>query len=1088
MLPGLSPPSQNLTVQSWVNAITFGDTDTFTATVTTLEGNGNPIDFVPGNTTWTPTGTVYFYQLVNGQNKTLLATVNLNSACGNSATATLSTSTLPVGTDTIEADYYPTGSSSPQSVQSTSVTVSANLDSTTTTLSSSLNPAAAGALVNITATVASSGGTPTGWVDFYDANNDYLGSAFLDQTGTALFPTDQLPVGSTSITGSYEGDGTFQPSTSGSLNQVVNTGLSSTTTLTSSAASSVPYGTTVTFTATVAGSGNMPTGTVTFYDLGVPLDTATLNGSGIATFTTSTLNGGIYSLTAFYGGNGTYGDSSSQFLSQTITASTTTTLSSSLNSAAVGAQVSLTAFVGSNGAGIPTGTVTFLNGTNSLGTVSLDGTGTAVLTTNGLTVGSHTLTAVYNGDGAFQTSTSNAVTEVINTALSSATALTSSANPSAFGNTVTFTATITGSGATPTGSVTFYEAGVPVNSASLNSSGIATFLASNLNGGIYTLMAVYSGDANYSASASASLAQTITASTTTTLSSSLNPAAAGAQVDLTAFVSSSGGIPTGTVTFFDGGSPVGTASLDGTGTAVFPNSTLALGSHTLTAVYNGDGAFQSSTSGTLTQGINTGLTSTTTLTSSANPSAFGNAVTFTAIVTGSGNTPTGTVTFWDNGVPLDTETLNSGTATFTTSNLDGGLYPLTAVYSGDTNYSSSTSGILSQTITASTTTILSSSLNSAAAGALVSLTAYVESNGGIPTGTVTFFDGGSPVGTASLDGTGTAILTTSTLALGSHTLTAVYNGDGVFQTSTSSSLTEVINTGLTSTTSLASSANPSVFGDLVTFTATVTGSGATPTGEVDFYNGSTLLDTEYLGTTGTACFSTSMLSVGTTTLTAVYEGDATYASSQSVQVSQVVNPLPTLTSVTVDGANVTIDGQTVSLTGTQRSMVDNVVFTFNEAVTLDAGAFTIALHQGVSVDGGTPGTVGTLPTLSWTSPDGGLTWVVTFSGAGVVGGSIADGDYDITVVSTAVHAYNHTMADNITNTFFRLFGDTNGDGQVSGRPDLTLMQSALGTSIGQAGYLAYLDYNADGIIGGRPDFSTFQSLLGTIYTDLSATI
>ena len=94
------------------------------------------------------------------------------------------------------------------------------------------------------------------------------------------------------------------------------------------------------------------------------------------------------------------------------------------------------------------------------------------------------------------------------------------------------------------------------------------------------------------------------------------------------------------------------------------------------------------------------------------------------------------------------------------------------------------------------------------------------------------------------------------------------------------------------------------------------------------------------------------------------------------------------------------------------------------------------------MNGKAPGTVGTLPTLSWSSPDGGVTWVVSFSGAGVVGGLIADGDYDITVVSTAVQANGQTMTSNVANTFYRLFGDTNGAGQVSGRPDLVAMQSA----------------------------------------------
>ena len=177
--------------------------------------------------------------------------------------------------------------------------------------------------------------------------------------------------------------------------------------------------------------------------------------------------------------------------------------------------------------------------------------------------------------------------------------------------------------------------------------------------------------------------------------------------------------------------------------------------------------------------------------------------------------------------------------------------------------------------------------------------------------------------------------------------------------------------------------------------------------------------------------------VGTYTIQAIYNPGPDFLTSSDNTHTLTVNPAgPALISTTVNGANVTIAGQSVSLAGTQRSMVDNIVFQFNEPVTLDPGAFTIALHAGVSVNGGAAGTVGTLPTLSWTSPDGGLTWVVTFSGAGVVGGSIADGDYDITVVSTAVHANGQTMTSNVTNTFFRLFGDTNGDGQVSGRPDL----------------------------------------------------
>ena len=296
----------------------------------------------------------------------------------------------------------------------------------------------------------------------------------------------------------------------------------------------------------------------------------------------------------------------------------------------------------------------------------------------------------------------------------------------------------------------------------------------------------------------------------------------------------------------------------------------------------------------------------------------------------------------------------------------------------------------------------------------------------------------------------------------------------------------------TTTTLTDNGPNSSTLGQAVSFVVTV--APTVPDGETvtleDASNGDAVVGSGTL-TGGTVTLSVANLTAGTHNLFAVYGGDATYAASQSTQVAQVVNdpgPAPALTSTTVNGADITIAGQSVSLAGKQRSMVDNIVFQFNEAVTLDAGAFTIALHAGMSVNGGAAGTVGTLPTLHWSSPDGGLTWVVTFSGAGVVGGSIADGDYDITVVSTAVLAYGQTMTSDVTNTFYRLFGDTNGAGQVSGRPDLVAMQNALGQSLGQAGYLAYLDYNGDGIIAGRPDFQNFQSRLGIIYTGLSATI
>jgi hypothetical protein len=152
-----------------------------------------------------------------------------------------------------------------------------------------------------------------------------------------------------------------------------------------------------------------------------------------------------------------------------------------------------------------------------------------------------------------------------------------------------------------------------------------------------------------------------------------------------------------------------------------------------------------------------------------------------------------------------------------------------------------------------------------------------------------------------------------------------------------------------------------------------------------------------------------------------------------------------------------------------------------------ANAFTIALHPNVTVNGVAGKTVGTLPTLNWSSPDGGLTWVVTFSGAGVVNNSIADGVYDLTLNAAAVSdAQGQTLPANRTDTFFRLYGDTNGDGTVN-NTDTFAFKSTFLKNAGQAGYLAYFDYNGDGTVNNTDAFQLKKRFL-TAYTGFTATI
>jgi hypothetical protein len=234
---------------------------------------------------------------------------------------------------------------------------------------------------------------------------------------------------------------------------------------------------------------------------------------------------------------------------------------------------------------------------------------------------------------------------------------------------------------------------------------------------------------------------------------------------------------------------------------------------------------------------------------------------------------------------------------------------------------------------------------------------------------------------------------------------------------------------------------------------------------------------------------------GTTGTAAVYTGvdGHTYAFySLATDMAGNRQPAPASgqasTEVLVAGvASAVVNGGSAALVGAQRSMVDSIAYTFNHPVTLAAGAFTIALHPNVTVNGATGQTAGTLPALGWSSPDGGTTWVVSFSGAGVVNGSIADGVYDLTLSAAAVtDALGQNLASDRVDTFYRLYGDTNGDGTVN-NADTFRLRSTFGLSAGAAGYLAYLDATGDGAVNNADVFQ-FRKRFGTTYTGFNATL
>jgi hypothetical protein len=190
------------------------------------------------------------------------------------------------------------------------------------------------------------------------------------------------------------------------------------------------------------------------------------------------------------------------------------------------------------------------------------------------------------------------------------------------------------------------------------------------------------------------------ASTTTGLTSALDPSTYGQSVTFTATVVSSGGTPTGTVTFKHGSTPFGTSLLLG-GTATYSTSALLAGSRSITASYSGNSSFASSVSGAVTQTVYKAAT-TTIVSASPDPSAASHSVTFTATVSSGAGTPTGTVTFSDGASMLATVSLSGGTATYSIASLSTGSHTITASYSGDSNFAVSASAMDTQTVDSST--------------------------------------------------------------------------------------------------------------------------------------------------------------------------------------------------------------------------------------------------------------------------------------------------------------------------------------------------------------------------------------------------
>jgi hypothetical protein len=291
--------------------------------------------------------------------------------------------------------------------------------------------------------------------------------------------------------------------------------------------------------------------------------------------------------------------------------------------------------------------------------------------------------------------------------------LTSSANPDKAATAVTFTATVSGSPTpwTPTGSVTFSDNGTGVKCSGEKttivdiSSGLANCKYTPTTSGAQTIAVAYSGDANFTA-ASTSIPQMVLGTTDPTsvvTTSSANPSAYGAAVTLTTTITGSTTTPSGSVDFVvtvSGtaiticvASPVSGSGIVSAATCVYtPPASGNVGiSAKVTATYSGDGTYKSEEAAALTQTVlGNNVLSGFSLSSSLNPANPNKAVTYTATLSGAEGTPTGVVTFFDNGNLISCTakgTINaSGIATCKYTPAGVGSHTITAVYSGDDNY------------------------------------------------------------------------------------------------------------------------------------------------------------------------------------------------------------------------------------------------------------------------------------------------------------------------------------------------------------------------------------------------------------------
>jgi subtilase family serine protease len=493
---------------------------------------------------------------------------------------------------------------------------------TKTMISASPASIAQSATTQLTATVSAVTGTniPAGTL-LFTAGSVSLGSAVLTGSGMATLAVQGsvLSAGANTISATYLGSGSFGNSTAATTVTVTGTTIATSIVVTAAPAIIAQNGSTILTAVVKPVNGTIePGGVVTFVLGTTPIGAATLTAAATGANATLTVKAsslalGVNTLSATYGGSGTFSGSTAVPVTVTVTPppiTTTTTLTASLPAFAQNSSTELTATVKpASGSVAPAGAVSFLAGNTLLGIASVKASGSTATATftvkaNSLALGSGTLAAVYSGSTGFAVS-SGTVSVTVNpapvaTALTLTASLSNIASPASTLLTATLTA-LAGS-ASPTGTVTFAAGNTTLGTAPLTVTGgtaaaVLIVKGSSLPAGADNIVATYIPGGNFTGSASSVVVNVgpLVAVTGTTMAVTASPATitptGTTQLTVTLKAVTGSSSPTGTVTFMKGTTSLGSAILAGSGgtsvaTLTLKGSSLATGSNTIAVTYS----------------------------------------------------------------------------------------------------------------------------------------------------------------------------------------------------------------------------------------------------------------------------------------------------------------------------------------------------------------------------------------------------------------------------------------------------------------------------------------------------------------------